>query len=222
MAFMPIHVSARRLGIAFLQPAEDETNATIYTFSAQNLGAGNFNRLIICGVFWTGDAATRTISSATIGGVTATIVAQTNDPTPANPIGAGIIQAAVPSGASGDVAITFSGGCLRAGIALWRAVNLKSTTATGLGTDLNEAINLSVNVSEGGVAVAVGHFGANFAVTTSDDQSKITENLDQQFLAVAERICGASAQGLTASATYAPAFSIGIGADAAGVVAAWR
>jgi hypothetical protein len=66
----------------------------------------------------------------TVGGISATQVssAYVNDPT--NPLIADIWQAAVPTGTSGNVVITYSNATSRSGIDLYSLVST-NTTATG-------------------------------------------------------------------------------------------
>lgn len=211
--------------LEFLQVAEDETDATSYSFTSQNFGAADPERELIALVFWVGNAASRTLDSATIGGVTADIRIQIADATPANPKSVAIIQAAVPTGTSGTVALTFSGSCLRAAIGLYRVRGLSSRTPTHTGSDTDDTLGFgAITVNKGGFVIAGGHFNAVGDVVFADNQipNLIAEDFDQQFLAAIQQICGGSAQDMAAFAANYSANMDGPAGDAAGVLATWR
>ncbi len=111
----------------FLQTATSTSGLGTYTFSAQNLGTAASDRYIVVAVASRKAGASATISSVSVGGVTASIVSQVTDNV-TNTNVSGLAIAAVPSGTTGDVVVTFSLTMLRCGIALYRLDNLVSST----------------------------------------------------------------------------------------------
>jgi hypothetical protein len=205
--------------IAFLQVAQDETDLTTYTFSSQNIGAAASNRLVICAFYWKGDGTGRTLSSATIGGVSAAIVDQASDTAgTVNPPGVAIFQAPVPTGTTATIAATLSGAAIRAGVAAWRAVDLSSMTAVNNDNDTEDVLSLGpFSVAQDSIGVAAGIFDTDAAVTFAG----VTENFDQQLLSANVRICGGSAQNIAVSSSLSITMD-GPSGDAAGVAATWR
>src|SRR3990167_2651308 len=143
------------MAASFLQAAVDTTEATIYTFSSQSLGTAAADRYIVVAIAARGLGTTRTISSVTVGGVSATINVQTPNIT-SNTSLTGIVIAAVPTGTTGDIVITFDAQMLRCGIGLYRVTNLVSATPTD--TDGSTAADPSVTLTtvDGGIAIGVG------------------------------------------------------------------
>jgi hypothetical protein len=100
----------RKFDARFLQSETAESSAgNVATWTSVNFGAEEDTRRIYLTVHTRIATASNAIVSATIGGVSATIHAQQS----ATFVGAdqlcGIISAAVPTGTSGTVAVTFSG-----------------------------------------------------------------------------------------------------------------
>lgn len=105
--------------MTFLQIAEDVTDVGTYNFPPQNFGAADTTRRIVVGVTWHDAATSTTLSSASIGGVGATIHAQGSSGTG----NCAVISALIPTGTAGTVSITLSSAVQRALIAVYRAVN---------------------------------------------------------------------------------------------------
>lgn len=146
---------AAPFSLTFVTSASDATDLTEYTFSGQSFGdepGAADTRYIIVGAG--GRAGSNlTVSSATIGGVAATVViasGATNAP-------AAIFIAEVPTGTTGDVVVTYSGaGMVSSAIGIWRMINPISSTATDTASDITPAsgvLNLDLDVTAGGAAV---------------------------------------------------------------------
>ena len=105
--------------VSFLQTMEILNNVATETFVNQNLGAASAGRVIYC-VLHTRGIIGETLSSATIGGVAATIHAQAYAAFVGGDNGVAIFSAAVPTGTTGDVVTTHSGLISRRLIALYR------------------------------------------------------------------------------------------------------
>jgi hypothetical protein len=110
--------NAFKPAIAFLQGNQDDANLTTYTFEDQNFGDPDATREIFV-TFSFGTSSTRTPNSVTIGGVSATIESYTNS--------AGSLEccahALVPTGTTGDISATLSGGALACSIG-WSIVSI--------------------------------------------------------------------------------------------------
>lgn len=161
------------MALSFLQVAKDSTDLITYTFSTQSLGSAAADRFIICAV--TGrasDGGARTISSVTIGGVSATINAQVDT----SGTSTGIVCAAVPSGTTGDVVVTWSDTMTDANIALYRCTGLSSATALATATSAADPGVGTVIIKTGGIIIGIA---------TDDDGSHtctwtgLTENYDE-------------------------------------------
>lgn len=131
----------------FLQAADDGTNLTTYTFAGQNLGAADAGRYIVVCVESRASLA-RTISTVTVGGVSASIAVQVSN---GNNV-AGIAIAAVPTGTTGDVVVTFSGSVLRAAVQLYRVLGIDSATPADFDSSAAADPTVNLDVPAGGVA----------------------------------------------------------------------
>lgn len=136
---------------SFVTSAQSTSDATTYTFSSQSFGAEAADRHIL-NTIAAGAASARTVSSSTIGGVAASELVDFEAHSGSN---AAMIIAAVPTGATGDVVVTFTGGMVRCAVGTYRVTGLNSTTPTGSGTDSTDALSASLNISAGGFAVGV-------------------------------------------------------------------
>lgn len=90
--------------LTFINNYGSVTNLTTYTFNSVDFGAADSTREIFI-VGFAGTTTTRTLSTATIGGITATVINQG-----AGATGSSFIAfATVPTGTSGTVVLTLSG-----------------------------------------------------------------------------------------------------------------
>lgn len=198
---------------AFLQQATSTADSSSYTFASQNLGAADAARYIIVGIQCRRTLNTNTISSVTVGGVTASLVVTADR---GNQSKCAIYIAAVPTGTTGDVVVTFSGTANRCGIALWSAVGISSATASDTDSSITgTAPTMSIDVPAGGFAVAVGCENALTTATwtglteRSDTQAEITMTSASDEFASAQT-------GLSVTITFASTV-----ADEIGVIASW-
>lgn len=133
---------------------------TTYTFSDLAFGEEAEDRRLV--MFVSGRSnASRSINSASIGGVSASnVVTATVTGASTNQSRGAIRIAAVPTGTSGDVVVTFSGSMLRAAVSLYRIVGLSSSTANNTangsigGTGNSGDKTLQIDVPAGGVMLA--------------------------------------------------------------------
>lgn len=99
-----------------------------FNFTSQSFGAAYPTRVMTYAVHWIVGSVAHTLSSATIGGVTATINKQVGHTGGTTGLGVALISALVPLGTSGTVALTFSGSCDECAISPFRNTDLISAT----------------------------------------------------------------------------------------------
>jgi hypothetical protein len=143
--------------IALVDQVADPADQTTYTFSSRALGAAASNRSIIVAVTTRNSSnISRSISSASIAGVSAAIIADGGGAED----NVAIIAANVPSGTTGDIVITFDGGTSRCGISVFRATDIdiatyQTDTYYSGGSTPTVPGDLSLNAYANGVAVGV-------------------------------------------------------------------
>lgn len=154
--------------------AVDASNLTTYTFSSQAFGTAASNRRIVVGVYGRQGGSTLSISSVTIGGVSASAVATQTSDTSHNL--AALYIADVPTGTTGDVVVTWGVAIDRCGIGVWAIYGSGSATASDTdsanGTTDPSAVTLTVPAK--GVAIAYGGSADGSTATWAN----ITEKFD--------------------------------------------
>jgi hypothetical protein len=145
-------------GLEYLDSDTSTTDLTTYTFSGMDFGDANADRKIIVCIQGHANSA-RSISSVTIGGVTATELVSQADAS----VGghrAAIYGAAVPTGTSGNVVVTFSGSMLRASAHTYRKLGSLTPHHTNKTAQLGSLFNmfLWLRAKEGGAAL-IFHVG---------------------------------------------------------------
>lgn len=134
-----------------------EATASTHTIPI-SFGDADATRYIIVGVTsFNTTASGRNISSVTIGGVTATQVAYRQDTNGTLVTIAGIYIASVPTGGSGDVVVTMSGGTtLGCTVTAFAGYNMNSSTADATVSSATSNSDTSLATVNGGLAIAVG------------------------------------------------------------------
>lgn len=141
------------MAYAYLQTTQDTSDQSTYTFSSQNFGTASSDRYIIIGIAARKAGAATTISSVTIGGVSATIVAEYSNSDTNSNISA-LAIANVPTGTTGDVVVVFGATMVRCVITAWSATNLSSATPHDTLTNGSADPTGTIDVPAGGFAVA--------------------------------------------------------------------
>lgn len=204
------------MGLDYLQQSTSTTDAASYNFASVNLGTAASDRYIIACVASRVGSGTPTIDAVSIGGVAATpVVTQVNTSSGSNRIG--IYIAAVPTGTTGDVDVTFSTTMLRCVVTLYRATAINSATASDTDSSTSSDPTCSLNVPAGGFAIGTACVGSTTGTYT---WTGITEDYD----AATEAFTMTSASdefvseqtGLTLTATYS-----GLETAPVGVFASW-
>lgn len=128
-------------------------NETTYTYSNVPFGEEAEDRYIIVATSGR-SGSNRVVSSVTIGGVSAVIAA--NAPSGQNTQGVAI--AFVPTGETGTVVVTHTGGLARSGIFVYRATGITGEIRDSASTiATNPSVNIDVDA--GGIAVGISGVG---------------------------------------------------------------
>lgn len=174
--------------ISFTDSASDGSDGTGYTFSARSLGAAASDRFIVVGAGQRNSG--QTVSSLTIGGVSASLIKRQVGASGFNVTE--LWGATVPTGTTGDITVTWSASVVRCAIAVHRIVNLTSTTPTFTVGSTTDPMSVLINVEGGGVAVAFSYGGVNGTNTWTG----LTEDVD----ALVESQCYSAASAAFSSA----------------------
>ena len=135
--------------LAYEAGVNSTSNLTTYTFSAADIGTAAADRMVH--VVVAGRATTaRTVSSVTIGGVTATANVFTSSGSLVN---VGIYTAAVPTGDTGDVVVTWSGAMTSMRIGVWSSTGLSSATAFDADTSAASPGTATLSTTSGGFCI---------------------------------------------------------------------
>lgn len=161
---MPVSIS-----ISNTASAQNAVDATNFTFSTQALGAAHTQRKIAVAVVSNSSTGGRTISSVTVGGVSATSIISA-DGGSTNTRMTAIYLASVPTGTTGDAVVSHSGSMTSCAISLYRLIGA-SSTVHDTGSDITEsgnALSDTINVVSQGVLIAcVNWEGSAGARTTT-------------------------------------------------------
>lgn len=146
-----------------------------FSFTSKSFGAASSDRQIVVFIAGSGITSGRTISSVTIGGVSATqIVAATNNQH------AGIWSASVPTGTTGTVTVVWSGADMTICGCVIYAMTGASTTAHDTGSDITPSgsdMSDTINVAANGAVIAGVHMNQSPTLTAS--WTGVTEDVDQ-------------------------------------------
>ena len=196
----------------------DTADLTTYTFAAMSLGAAATNRYIVVSVGGAYSAAARSLSTVTVGGVAATVVVTVGSQL----YPAGIAIAAVPTGATGDIVVTFSNGVSRCGIGGYRLTGLQSATPTATATDVVSAANaLSASLAIPADGCGIGYVIADGSDPRTWSWTNLTENFDAGLESDTTHSGAMSTTAGTADRTATASGSLNEDREAM-VLAAWR
>ena len=187
--------------------ATDDGNLSEYEYLAESFGAAAADRLILLGVD-TRAAASGAFGSVptgvTIGGVTATMLAEKNQVDGANSLGEAVWGAAVPTGTSGDVVVTYGGGQLRSTCSVYRvtgAVLSPFDTATEGGASGTDR-NVTIDVEAGGIIIG------SYCVQPTPPGTGTWTGLTEDYEGTVEFVSATAASDEFASAQTARAISV--------------
>jgi hypothetical protein len=198
---------------SFLQATGDDANLTTYTFNNVNFGTADANRRIVIGV------ATRpglAISSATIGGVSATILAESTSTVGGSTNLLAFISADVPTGSSGTVGVTLTAGAARMLIATYRVVSNSPLVLVDDDASASTGTSTSVSISTDNGIVLVGALRVANSTVSIDLSGIATEDVDQNLegqIRVAfasERTTAVGTSSITASSANNNIMALGV------------
>jgi hypothetical protein len=193
-------------------------NSTSYTFSSMGIGTADADRKVLA-VFATFDTATIVVSSVTIGGVSASLVASNvfSD----TERGIYVYEASVPTGTTADVVVNFTATQITVACATYSAIGLSMTPDNTDSDEGSSSSSLSATVTRvnGGAVLAVG-----WSIFASDiSWTGVTEDLAPQFpegdrifstaslasvgtssLAITETLTGSANDDLLLAVSFAP------------------
>lgn len=165
---------------AFLTTDTSSANSTTYTFSSLTFGTAAADRYIVACFTTRGGGSNADIDSVTIGGVTATEVINATALQATVWNGTAIFIAAVPSGTSGDVVVTYNVSTLRCGCSLYRLTGLGSATAHDTASDTTFSggeLTDTIDVPAGGIVIAAS--GQDSGTTPGYTWTGVTEEYDE-------------------------------------------
>lgn len=139
----------------FVAHAEDTVGGSPITFTGISFGTADTNRIIAVPVCWRANADGDTITGMTIGGVSATQASGAYVSATGGAWISDIWYAAVPTGTSGNVVVTFSATTSRTGIATYRIITGTSTPTSVQNTSGNgTVISKAITINSGGKGLA--------------------------------------------------------------------
>lgn len=162
--------------LAFTTSAFDAVDRTTYTFSSQAIGDASASRYVIVGA--TSASGSQTVSSMTIGGISASLIVSLGDSVESG-YRAELWAAAVPTGTTADVVVTYSGGVVRCGIGIWRMVG-GSVTPTDTASASADPASDTINVAAGGGLCAIVLW-SNTGAPYTTSWTGVDEDFDTNF-----------------------------------------
>lgn len=141
------------VSITQLDHGEDATTSNVYTFTSKSTGVAASNRFVIIGISTRFGGTTITSLTVTVGLVSATKVVSAANTTGGNTTLSELWIAAVPTGTSDNVVVTYSAGVLRCGLNMWRMVGAASGTASASGSSVVDPTTATIIIPNNGSAV---------------------------------------------------------------------
>lgn len=201
---------------AYLQSSADTTDTTSYTFNGVNFGAADADRSLFALVSARKSGSSNcSLSSASLGGVsTSSNLVQATSAT--NCTIAAIVRAAVPTGTSGTVVLTFPATMLRVEFKLVRVTGARSLTQFSTSSSAANDPTGSLSVRAHGFGLGVAATASNTTVTWSG-LTKADEVVTESALTSTAAILAPTTHqtGLTVTADFASSL------ESAGIWASW-
>lgn len=193
--------------ITFTDNAVDTAGGSTITWTGRAIGTATATRQVIVTLISYNISAASNGASMTVGGISATKLIDVGGAVADN-LYAAVFIANVPTGTTATIVASFTTTPSRAGIGVYAADNLVSTTPTNTYTSTGTAnpFSQSVNISAGGFGVAVSSKSDNSTAGTYT-WAGLTERYDQTINfsithSGASLAFAAAQTGLTVSSTY--------------------
>lgn len=169
--------SAPAVTKTLLALASSTASTASYTFSSYGLSTATADRLVVIGIMG-GAADVETVSSVTIAGISATLVANNGQGSAGATASTCLAYALVPSGTTGTIVVNWTAGMSRCAIRGWSLYNVQNTTPVDSEAPASaDPVNFSLNTLSRGVALGVGYLRiAGTAIWTG-----LTEDFDSVF-----------------------------------------
>jgi len=178
-----INAGSSGITATFQDSSVDAADLTTYTFAAEPIGTASATRRVVVAI---GTNSTRTISSVTIGGVSATVDATS---TLSGTGHVALASAVVPTGTTASVVVTLDAAGLGMGIGVW---TLTDGDPTGqVAASSGDPTNLTVTTTTGDVVIAYA-FTATIA-TALFAWSVATERFEEDVYSTTTTHSGADA-----------------------------
>lgn len=182
--------------VTYLSINTDETNGSSYTVSGASLGAAASDRYIVIVVSSLSTSGVNSVSSATIGGVSATeVISQST-----NPVALAMFIALVPTGTTGDIVANFGATSDHHTIAVWSVTGIESTTAVDSDGTTVESAGLTLTSLDGGVVIGALFCSDPLPVAWTG----ATENYETLYVGGFREVSGASGSTTAAGITITP------------------
>ena len=162
--------------LEYIGTTVDNTVQTVFTFTDHAIGAATNAREVVVAITANNSSNARTLSSVTIGGITATIhVSGAYDPGEHPRVH--LVSAPVPTGTTGTIVVTYSGNMGDCAVNVYRMTGHRSATPFGTVTDTSflGAPSGNLNIPDKGCALA-GMVNINAA--TAITWAGLTEDYD--------------------------------------------
>lgn len=220
--FQPLLIATTSAQVTYTDSQVIAGTASTYTFSGLNFGAASSDRYMICEVGIRNASSTFSISSATIGGISA-VAAVTSSNTGASVQNtAAIFVAAVPTGTSGNFVVNLSAASTRAAATCYAATGLNSATPTATNTSTGDNPSGSLVVSPGGIAIGAEFFGTNPFTIPAATWTNLTKDTDLNVGSVNNFSSASVNSAAGQSSTISVSNSNVVVNGTAAVFAAWR
>ncbi len=138
----------------------------IATATGENIGDADATRRIFANVYWGEGGSHVSLSSMTIGGVSATIHGQGGHTGGISGFGVAIVSAIVPTGTTANFVALFSAAISgSAAFAAFRTVRLEDSSpfdsASTLSVGTSTSLSTSINIPEGGLIIGAFNYSVN-------------------------------------------------------------
>ena len=167
--------------LTFTDEEGDQGGSSPWTFTGMSIGTASADRFVIVGVFApsTSTDDSDAISGVTIGGITATRLAQatTNPGTGEENHQIAFYGATVATGTTASIVVSTNSARASMSIGVWAATGLQSNTPTDTASDVTVATNaLSANID-----VQAGGFILGISMTQNGGETCTWTNLTEDF-----------------------------------------
>lgn len=159
--------------VSYITVLDNTANQTTYTYTAASIGTASADRYVVVGAIgWSGSTADRTVSSLTIGGVSATALQN-----PLTAITNAIFGLTVAAGTTADIVVTYSGSVTFSRIYIYTVTGLNSTTpidSDSVGVSGTTVNTLTLTTAPNAAIISVGTGG--IATTSITGWTNLTQN----------------------------------------------